>query len=140
TLFQYIGELCRYLVTSDPHARELEHRLRLCCGNGLTRDVWIAFQERFRVPQILEFYASTEGNVSLANVEGVPGAVGRIPPFLAHRFPATLVKHDLASGAPVRDDRGFCIECGPGEVGEAIGRIGHDRSNPGNWFEGYTNA
>ena len=46
------------------------------------------FQERFAIPQILEFYAATEGNFSLYNAEGKPGAIGRIPAFLAHRFPA----------------------------------------------------
>jgi fatty-acyl-CoA synthase len=138
TLFQYIGELCRYLVHSAPHPCETDHRLRLCCGNGLRGDVWEVFKSRFRIPQILEFYASTEGNVSLANVEGRPGAVGRIPPFLAHRFPATLVKHDADAGAPLRDARAFCVPCGPNEVGEAIGRLDKDRSNIGTWFEGYT--
>src|SRR6185437_2751777 len=67
TLFQYIGEICRYLTESPEHPRESAHRLRLCYGNGLRDDVWRAFQDRFRVPRILEFYASTEGNVSLYN-------------------------------------------------------------------------
>ena len=40
TLFQYIGELCRYLVNAPEHPRERAHRLRLCCGNGLRADVW----------------------------------------------------------------------------------------------------
>ena len=35
TLFQYIGELCRYLVNSPPSPNETRHRLRLACGNGL---------------------------------------------------------------------------------------------------------
>ena len=35
TLFQYIGELCRYLVHAPPHPRETQHRLRIACGNGL---------------------------------------------------------------------------------------------------------
>jgi fatty-acyl-CoA synthase len=138
TLFQYIGELCRYLTRSAPHPGETDHRLRLCCGNGLRGDVWDAFQHRFRIPQILEFYASTEGNVSLANVEGMPGAVGRIPAYLAHRFPATLVKQEPHAAAPLRDARGFCVPCGPNEVGEAIGRLDRDPSNVGSWFEGYT--
>ena len=86
TIFQYIGELCRYLVNSPPNGREAGHRIRLCCGNGLRPDVWEAFKQRFRIPQILEFYAATEGNFSLYNCDEEPGAIGRIPGFLAHRF------------------------------------------------------
>jgi fatty-acyl-CoA synthase len=138
TLFQYIGELCRYLLHTNPHPHEKEHRIRLCCGNGLRPDVWNGFKQRFRIPQILEFYAATEGNVSLVNVEGVPGAIGRVPPFLAHRFPAALVKYDGHRDAPARDPRGFCVRCGPNEVGEAIGQLLMDSSNVGSRFEGYT--
>jgi fatty-acyl-CoA synthase len=139
TLFQYIGELCRYLLHAGPHPHEQDHKIRMCCGNGLRPDVWSAFKERFRIPHILEFYASTEGNVSLVNVEGRPGAIGRVPPFLAHRFPATLVKYDADAEAPVRDARGSCVRCAPNEVGEAIGQLLTDRSNVGGRFEGYTN-
>jgi fatty-acyl-CoA synthase len=86
TMFQYIGELCRYLLNAPPPlARETPPRIRLCCGNGLRADIWEPFKKRFRIPQILEFYAATEGNISLFNVEGRPGAIGRTPPFIAHR-------------------------------------------------------
>ena len=95
TLFQYIGELCRYLLKAPPSEFETRHRLRLACGNGLRGDIWEAFQARFAIPQILEFYAATEGNFSLYNVEGKPGAIGRIPPLLAHRFPAAIVRVDM---------------------------------------------
>jgi fatty-acyl-CoA synthase len=94
---------------------------------------------RFHIPHILEFYAATEGNVSLVNVEGMPGAIGRIPAFLAHRSSATLVQYDADAGAPSRDARGFCVRCAPNEVGEAIGQVLKDRSNVGSRFEGYTN-
>src|SRR5712692_2484582 len=140
TLFQYIGELCRYLLHTEPHPHETEHRIRMCCGNGLRRDVWSDFKSRFRIPQIFEFYAATEGNVSLFNIEGKPGAIGRIPPFLAHRFPATLVKFDVDQDAPVRNEQGFCIRCAPNEVGEALGRVLQNPSNVGSRFEGYTNT
>jgi fatty-acyl-CoA synthase len=140
TLFQYIGELCRYLLNSPPHPREAEHRIRLCCGNGLRADVWDEFKRRFRIPQILEFYAATESNVSLYNCEGKPGAIGRIPSFLAHRFPMALVKFDIETGEPVRNDEGFCIRCSTNEVGEAMGKIVDDGSSPGSRFEGYTDA
>jgi fatty-acyl-CoA synthase len=138
TLFQYIGELCRYLVNSPPHPREAEHRLRLCCGNGLRPDVWDEFKHRFRIPKILEFYAATESNFSLYNCEGKSGAIGRIPPFLAHRVPVALVKFDIKTGAPIRNEEGFCICCSANEVGEAIGRILDDSVSSGSRFEGYT--
>ena len=138
TLFQYIGELCRYLVNSPPHRREAEHRLRLCCGNGLRQDVWVEFQRRFRIPRILEFYAATEGNFSLYNCDGKPGAIGRIPSYLAHRFPVALIKLDVESGEPLRDEEGFCLRCSPNEAGEAIGRISADGSPSLGRFEGYS--
>jgi fatty-acyl-CoA synthase len=138
TLVQYIGELCRYLVNAAPHPREAEHRIRLCCGNGLRTNVWNEFKSRFRIPQILEFYAATEGNMSLYNVDGKPGAIGRIPSYLVHRFPAALVKVDIETGQPLRDERGFCIRCAPNEVGQAIGRIGKGVSGAGGRFDGYT--
>jgi fatty-acyl-CoA synthase len=139
TLFQYIGELCRFLLKAPVSGVESEHRLRLACGNGLRGDIWEAFQARFSIPQILEFYAATEGNFSLYNVEGRPGAIGRIPALLAHRFPAAIVRVDAESGVPLRNDDGLCILCARGEVGEAIGRIGVADEGGGR-FEGYTDA
>src|SRR5205814_10273455 len=138
TLVQYIGELCRYLLHAEPSADEEVHRIRLVCGNGLRADVWPGFQQRFRIPRILEFYAATEGNVSLFNVEGKPGAIGRVPSFLAHRFPAALVKFDVEKDAPIRDEEGWCVRCAANEVGEAIGRIGAEPSNIAGRFDGYT--
>ena len=138
TLFQYIGELCRYLLRTESHPLETTHRIRMCCGNGLRPDIWNNFKIRFRIPQILEFYAATDGNVSMFNIEGKPGAIGRIPAYLAHRFPATLVQFDVEKEEPVRNEQGFCIRCARNEVGEAIGQLLEDRSNLGSLFEGYT--
>ncbi|MGC1554603.1 MAG: long-chain-acyl-CoA synthetase [Bradyrhizobium sp.] len=139
TLFQYIGELCRYLVKAPASEFETRHRLRLACGNGLRGDIWESFQARFSIPRILEFYAATEGNFSLFNVEGKPGAIGRIPPLLAHRFPAAIVRVDAETNVPPRGTDGLCVACGSGEAGEAIGRIG-TADGAGGRFEGYTNA
>ena len=137
TLVQYIGELCRYLLNAPRDRCEQQHRIRICCGNGLAVDVWEKFQHRFAIPRILEFYASTEGNVSLYNVEGKVGAIGRVPSFLSHRFPLALVQFDSSTGEPTRDERGYCVRCAQYEIGEAIGRIS-DGPHPGGRFEGYT--
>jgi fatty-acyl-CoA synthase len=136
TLFQYIGELCRYLLGTKHSMGEREHRIRMICGNGLRPDVWSDFKERFQIPRILEFYAATEGTFSLYNAEGEPGAIGRIPPFLAHRFPVALVRHDIQQEEPARDEQGLCIRCAPNETGEAIGKIS-PAGNAGGRFEGY---
>src|SRR6202012_5480512 len=103
TLFQYIGELCRYLLKAPASGFEKQHRLRLACGNGLRGDIWEDFQARFSIPQILEFYAATEGNFSLFNVEGKPGAIGRIPSLIADRFPPSVVRIDPDTLAPLRN-------------------------------------
>jgi fatty-acyl-CoA synthase len=140
TLFQYIGELCRYLVNSPPDANETRHRLRLACGNGLRPDVWNEFKQRFRIPKIIEFYAATEGNVLLFNFAGKPGAIGRLPRIIADRFPTALVRFDLEKGEPVRDPAGFCVPAAPDEIGEAVGKIVQDAERPGSRFEGYSSA
>ena len=137
TLVQYIGELCRYLFNAPPRGLERAHGIRAFCGNGLSADIWEPFRDRFAIPQILEFYAATEGNFALFNIEGKPGALGRVPPFLAHRFAGSLVKFDIETGAPVRDAEGRCIVCAPNETGEAIGRI-EDGNLSGSQFEGYS--
>jgi fatty-acyl-CoA synthase len=140
TLFQYIGELCRYLVASPPDPQERRHTLRLCCGNGLREEVWQAFQSRFAIPRILEYYAATEGSFSLYNCEGRPGAIGRIPPFLAHRVPVALVRFDVAAGEPLRDARGLCVRCAPNEPGEALGMVRAADGTATGRFEGYADA
>ncbi|MCB1476713.1 MAG: long-chain-acyl-CoA synthetase [Rhodobiaceae bacterium] len=137
TMFQYIGELCRYLLNSPTHPKETQHKIRLCDGNGLRPDIWMEFKNRFRIPQIIEWYAATEGNVTMFNLDGTPGSVGRIPWWLEHRFMTKIIKFDIEAEAPIRDAEGHCIECAPNEVGEAIGKIVIDPGKPAQRFDGY---
>jgi fatty-acyl-CoA synthase len=138
TLFQYIGELCRYLLHTAPVEFESAHRVRLACGNGLSPDVWDAFTQRFHLPRILEFYAATEGNLSLFNVEGKCGAIGHVPAYLAHRFSPTLILLNADTTKPERNQQGFCIRCMPNQPGEAIGKMVTDPASAGSRFDGYT--
>jgi fatty-acyl-CoA synthase len=132
TLFQYIGELCRYLASAPPHVLERRHRLRMAVGNGLQDFVWRTLQERFAIPHVLEFYAATEGVVSLYNLDGEPGAIGCVPAILEPYLGIKLIRVDPETGDPVRNDAGYCVACEVNEVGEAIGRIAEGRS-----FDGY---
>jgi fatty-acyl-CoA synthase len=134
TMFVYIGELCRYLVNQPPHPKEGVQKIRLAFGNGLRPDVWNEFKTRFAIEDILEFYGSTEGNVSMFNFDAQPGAIGRVPHYLRKRFSVRLVKFDVEAEQPVRAEDGLCIESTPNEVGEAIGLIGGDARSE---FAGY---
>jgi fatty-acyl-CoA synthase len=140
TDFQYIGELCRYLLNTARDPNETNHRVRLACGNGLRPDIWEEFQERFRIPRILEWYASTEGNAVFFNFDGKPGAVGRIPKWAERKFVTEIVRFDIDTEQPVRGEDGFCIKCKPGEVGEVISQILNDPKRPSQRFEGYADA
>ena len=137
TMFQYIGELCRYLLNTEKQKRERKHKIRIAIGNGLRPEIWPAFQKRFRVPRVLEFYGATEGNVALMNYDGTVGSVGRIPGWAKKRFNVELVRFDTESETVTRGADGCCIKCAPGEAGEAIGKISNDPNTPTGRFDGY---
>ncbi|MCB1501254.1 MAG: long-chain-acyl-CoA synthetase [Bauldia sp.] len=137
TRFQYIGELCRYLLNAPPHPKECSHAVRICCGNGLRPDIWQAFKDRFGIAHIREFYAATEGNAILFNFDDTPGAVGRIPRWARPVFPVTNIRFDIEHEQPVRGEDGLCIECDVGEVGELVSRIVINPLKPSQRFDGY---
>jgi fatty-acyl-CoA synthase len=134
TMFVYIGELCRYLVNHEHDEDETRHKLRLAFGNGLRPDIWPAMKQRFRIPDILEFYGSTEGNVSMFNWDGREGAIGRAPKWMKKQVNFRLVQFDVEAGEVVRGMDGLCIECGPGQVGQCLGKIAGDARTD---FTGY---
>ena len=136
TMFEYIGELCRYLLNAPPSPQDRGHKIRAITGNGLRPEIWPEFQARFAIPRIVEFYGSTEGNVSMLNYDGTVGAVGRVPDYLEWLLPSRVIRFDVESEMPVRGADGLCIECEPNEVGETVGGIS---ARPGRGFEGYSN-
>jgi len=137
TRFQYIGELCRYLLNAPPQANERAHRIRLACGNGLRPDIWGAFRERFGIDHIREFYAATEGNAILFNFDDTAGSVGRIPRWARSIFPVTTVRYDIERETVIRGPDGLCIECADGEVGELVSQIVINPLKPSQRFDGY---
>ena len=137
TLFVYVGELCRYLLNAPPTPLDKAHKVRACVGNGLRPDIFVAFQRRFGIADIREFYGATEGNIVLFNMDSWPGSVGRIPRWAAKRFPIKIVAYDVETGALKRDAKGHCCECANGEPGELISQILNDPKMPAARFDGY---
>jgi fatty-acyl-CoA synthase len=140
TVFQYIGEMCRYLLNVPPSPDDRGHDVRLVLGNGLRPDIWEQFASRFGIREIREFYGATEGNFALVNLDNKVGSVGRIAPYMKRAIPVELIRFDVETETHVRDEFGRCIRSEDGEPGEAIGRIADAGDNtPLGRFEGYTN-
>ncbi|MDD1979410.1 long-chain-acyl-CoA synthetase [Pseudomonas tussilaginis] len=138
SVFQYIGEICRYLLNQPVAADEHEHSLRCMLGAGLTPESWQRWVERFGPIQIFEGWGATEANANLINVDNYPGACGRVPDW--SRTNLRLVRYDIENACHPRDEQGFYQLCDVGEVGEAMGFIVDHPDIGGGRFEGYTCA
>ncbi|NXG74344.1 S27A1 protein, partial [Baryphthengus martii] len=135
TIIQYIGEICRYLLNQPVREAEAQHRVRLAVGNGLRPTIWEEFTRRFRIKQIGEFYGATECNCSIANLDGKVGACGFNSRILPNVYPIRLVKVNEDTMELIRDSRGLCIPCRPGEPGLLVGQI--NQQDPLRRFDGY---
>lgn len=135
TMFTYVGELCRFLLSTPPHPLERAHKIQWIVGNGLRPEVWDSFVSRFNIPHVIEFYGATEGNVSLINLDGPVGAVGRVPSYLKWKFNIDIIRYDVETGENPRGSDGFALRADDDEVGETIGEI---RSDDARFrFDGY---
>ena len=126
----YVGELCRFLLATPPSDYDKRHNVIVAMGNGLQKDVWAEYQNRFAIPEVREFYRSTEGLVKFDNIHraGAPGAgkVGFLGPLRKRVLEKSqfLIRFDYETEMPVRDPKtGFCQVAAKGEPGEAVARI-----------------
>jgi citronellyl-CoA synthetase len=128
TALIYIGELCRYLCnTPSTGGNDADNPLRAAMGNGLRPDIWHEFKNRYGIERISEFYGSSEGNVSFANLMNKDQTMGMTANSIA------LVRYDVDAEEIVRDANGRAIEVEAGEPGLLLGEI-----TPQSTFEGYT--
>ncbi|XP_059172610.1 long-chain fatty acid transport protein 2-like [Physella acuta] len=123
TAFQYIGEMLRYLVNTPHNPLEKQHHVTKAIGNGLRPDIWGRFQCRFRITHIYEFYGSTELPATCINLFNVPGSVGRLTPLLRWLTKSYLVKLDLETKTPYRNQEGRCELVQPGEPGVLLAKL-----------------
>ena len=123
----YVGELCRYLIDAPTTELDRAHRVTKMIGNGMRPNIWGKFKERFGVQEVLELYASSEGNVGFSNIFNFDNTVGFSP------TPYAIVEFDKEKNELVRDKKGHCKKVKTGEVGLLIGKI--TNRSP---FDGYT--
>uniref|UniRef100_A0A1B0BPD5 Long-chain-fatty-acid--CoA ligase n=1 Tax=Glossina palpalis gambiensis TaxID=67801 RepID=A0A1B0BPD5_9MUSC len=135
TVVQYIGELCRYLLTTPRKPEDTLHNLRLMYGNGLRPQIWSQLTTRFNIPNIGELYGSTEGNSNLANVANQMGAVGFIPIVARTLYSVQVIRLDEESGEPICNHNGLCERSVAGETGLLVAKVDPRRAVTS--FHGY---
>jgi fatty-acyl-CoA synthase len=138
TAMQYVGEICRYLLTNPPQANDKEHQLRVMTGTGLATELWQAWVARFGDMQIIESWGSTEANTSTVNVDNRVGSVGRVPDWMKTNL--KLLAYDVDNDCHITDANGKKRLAQPGEVGEAVGMIFQIPDSIAGRFEGYTDT
>ena len=117
-------------MAQEEKPSDTQHCIRVAIGNGLREQLWEKFQNRFQIAQILEFYASTEGNVAFINNTGKVGACGFKLQIVT--IEDVLLKVDQQTGEYIRGQNGYCTVADRNEPGELVGCI--NKQNP---FNGY---
>lgn len=140
---QYVGEICRYLLNrpEDPQY-EQNHRVQVAYGNGLRKDIWQNFKQRFNIAAIGEFFASTEAPIATTSFQvgnfgiGACRNYGTIINYILS-FQQRLVKMD--NDEIYRDPKtGLCREPEVDEPGQLLFRITRPKK-PYVDFQGYVN-
>ena len=139
TFFIYVGETARYLLNSPPSPQDRNHKIRCMYGNGLRPDVWEQFRDRFGIPEVIEFFNSTEGIFGLMNLNRGPftaGSVGHhgllMRGLLHNVFVPVAIDPD--TGDVLRDPKtGFVVRASYEQGGEIIVKIPSEQAFQGYW-------
>ncbi|WP_330211946.1 long-chain-acyl-CoA synthetase [Pseudomonas sp. Z18(2022)] len=127
TSFIYVGELCRYLLNSPPRQNDRDNRLSVIIGNGMRPDIWEAFQQRFGVRHICEFYGASENNLGFVNLLNLKRTAGFCPMSYA------IVRFDPEAESPIRGEGGYLERVEKGGTGLLLCEVSD--AVP---FDGYT--
>lgn len=139
TWFIYVGETARYLLNAPAHPLERQHNLRGAYGNGLRPDVWQKFQQRFNIPEIAEFFNSSEGMLAFINHAKGPHrsmCVGHHGLILRRLFRDIYIplKIDHETGDIWRNpDTGFAQRMSYEEGGEIVVAVPNREAFGGYW-------
>lgn len=120
TVVTYTWAMLREVVNDPSFALYGSHPVRLFIGSGMPTGLWKRVVEIFAPANVVEFFATTDGQAVLANVSGAKiGAKGR--PLPGGREVA-LAAYDPQEDLILEDDRGFVRRAEPNEVGVLLAR------------------
>jgi citronellyl-CoA synthetase len=127
TCFNYIGEICRYLLNQPPTPEDRKHRVYKICGNGLRPEIWKEFKERFGIREVYEHYGMTEMWGMFCNYLNLDYTVGY------NYAPYAIVKYNVENNEPIRNKNGFLQRVEVGQAGLLIIQVTSEYI-----FAGYT--
>lgn len=114
TVFNYVGELCRYLLNQPPKPNDADNPVKKVIGNGLRPEIWKEFKTRFGIERIAEFYGATESFGMFANLLNFDCTCGY------NNQANAIVKYDVEEDVPLRAEDGFMQRVDLGEAGLLI--------------------
>ncbi len=118
TIFNYVGEICRYLFNQPPSPDDLNNPIKHMIGSGLRYDMWKPFKKRFGIDTVREQYGASETAVpGFFNIHNIDETCG------VSMSQYGLVKYDIDADETVRNKRGFLIKVKTGETGLLLGKI-----------------
>ena len=129
TSFIYVGELCRYLLSSPAQASDRENKVRVVIGNGIRPEIWDEFQCRFGIRHVCEFYGASESSLGFVNAFNFKRTAGFSPAGYA------IVKFDPDAESPIKSSSGYLQRVTRGESGLLLSEV-TDKTP----FDGYTDS
>jgi putative long chain acyl-CoA synthase len=115
TVVSYTWAMLREIVDDPAFVLHGNHPVRLFIGSGMPTGLWERVVDAFVPAQVVEFFATTDGQAVLANVSGVKvGSEGRPLPGAGRvELGAYDAEHDLI----LENERGFVQVADTNQVG-----------------------
>ncbi|WP_081625403.1 acyl-CoA synthetase [Mycobacterium sp. 141] len=115
TVVSYTWAMLREVIDDPSFSLVGSHPVRLFIGSGMPAGLWKRVVEIFEPAQVVEFFATTDGQAVLANVSGAKiGSKGRPLPGGGH---VELAAYDAEDDLILEDEQGFVRRAEPNEVG-----------------------
>lgn len=115
TVVSYTWAMLRDIVDDPAFVLHGNHPVRLFIGSGMPTGLWDRVVDAFAPAQVVEFFATTDGQAVLANVSGAKiGCKGRPLPGAGR---AELGAYDAEHDLILEDERGFVQIADVNQVG-----------------------